>query len=223
MNLGFKRVVGRKVAFCVDDIPQNAMTYLNSVNKFPLTFFVSGGLEGAVSYDKRMYSLSDLKIFYKKHDCIEVSCHSFSHNDIKSCSNEEFIVDCKRNRDFLGNELNLRTKTGFSFPRGRWNLTLLYKLSRQYKYLRTTRKFVLTYFCFRYFLPGIPCYSQQLTYLYKTLDKYSSRKNIWLVLYTHDICESPSDFGMTPEECNKLIRKLHDMGFSFVTLEEMVE
>jgi len=223
MNLGFKPVKGRKVAFCVDDIPQSAINYFNKIDEIPLTLFVSGGLQGEVSYGKKMYSLSDLKIFCQKHDSIEISCHTYSHNDITSCTNFEFINDCKKNREFLSSEFNLQGKIGFSFPKGRWNFRVLKYLSKHYKYLRTTRKFVLRFLCFRYFLPGMPCYSSQLPAVFNIVDRFSLSKNLWLILYTHDICESPSQFGMTPEECNKLIKHLNQMGFTFVTLEDLIK
>lgn len=223
MDLSFKLVKGRKVAFCVDDIPQSAIKYFNNVDDIPLTLFVSGGLQDEVSYGKKMYNLRDLKQFYRKHDHIEIACHTFSHNDIKSCTNTEFTNDCKKNREFLLSEFDCRGKTGFSFPRGRWNLALLKYLPKHYKYLRTTRKFPLRFFCFKYFLPAQPCYSSQLPTLFKLLERFRTRKNCWLVLYTHDICDTPSQFGMTPDECDKLIEQLKQMGFTFETLEKLLK
>lgn len=222
MDSGFKLVRGRKVAFCIDDIPQSALSYFSEL-KLPLTLFVSGGLQNKVAYGKKMYNLKALKAYYETHDLIEISCHTYAHNDITLCTNSEFMEDCKKNREFLSSELNCIYKMGFSFPRGRWNFSLLKQLPKHYKYLRTTRKFSLRFLCFKYFLPGIPCYSSQLQFLYQILERHSSSKNLWLILYTHDICETPSPFGMTPEECNKLIKHLTQMGFTFVTLENLVE
>lgn len=222
MILGFKRVKGRKVAFCVDDIPQSAINYFKNVN-IPITLFVSGGLRDEVAYDKKMYNLNCLKDYCGEHTSTEISCHTYSHNDINSCTNSEFISDCKKNREFLSCEFDRTDKIGFAFPRGRWNLRILKYLAKYYKYLRTTRKFVLRLVCFKFFLPGIPCYSSQLPALYKILNKHSSKKNTWLILYTHDICESPSQFGMTPLECSELLDQLDEMGYTFVTLENLVE
>lgn len=222
MNSGFKTVKGRKVAFCIDDIPQSALGHF-SETELPLTLFISGGLQNKVAYGKKMYNLSDLKVYCEKHRLSEISCHTYSHNDISSLTNWEFMDDCKKNREFLNSEFCRNDSMGFSFPRGRWNVRLLKDLSKHYKYLRTTRKFILRFLCFKYFLPGIPCYSSQLPALYEVLERHCSRKNFWLVLYTHDICESPSQFGMTPDECNKLIKELTQMGFTFVTLENLVE
>ena len=220
MLFGFKKVREKKVALCIDDIPNSTFDYFGNI-KVPLTLFVSGGLNGKISYKKEMFNITDLLDFRDNRQSLEIGCHTYSHNDINTCSNAEFLKDCSKNRDFLKEYMDIN-ETGFSFPRGRWSFILLLRLAKNYQYLRTTRNFILNRICFRYFLPGIPLYSSSVKQLCEKIALNHSVNNAWLIIYTHDICENPSQFGATPEEFMKVIFSLRESGFEFVTLNEML-
>ena len=51
------------------------------------------------------------------------------------------------------------------------------------------------------------------------LDEAARRKG-WLVLFTHDVRETPSPFGCTPQVLERLADKARDLGFEVVTLAE---
>ena len=42
----------------------------------------------------------------------------------------------------------------------------------------------------------------------------------WLVLYTHDVREQPSDWGCAPQTLERLVKRAVDMRFEIVTFAE---
>ena len=48
----------------------------------------------------------------------------------------------------------------------------------------------------------------------------AERRKAWLILYTHDVTDSPSDFGCTPQALERLADEAMKRGFEIVTVAE---
>jgi peptidoglycan/xylan/chitin deacetylase (PgdA/CDA1 family) len=45
----------------------------------------------------------------------------------------------------------------------------------------------------------------------------------WLIFYTHDVSERPSDFGCTPENLNRLVRAVNDRKLTVMTVKSAMQ
>jgi len=52
------------------------------------------------------------------------------------------------------------------------------------------------------------------------LERAATTPDSWLILYTHDVRESPSNWGCTPQVLERLISEAASKGFEIVTFED---
>jgi peptidoglycan/xylan/chitin deacetylase (PgdA/CDA1 family) len=183
-----------------DDFPKNAWTEAGPVlarRGVRATYYTAGGfcgrtLDGTVFYDAR-----DLTALAAAGH--EIGCHGFGHQPAPGLSREDLAADTARNREFLAPFLNGEAPVSYAFPLGQVSLSAKRFYASHFASARGTHCGI-----------NVGCVDlAQLNVIslearlwdqdaIETAIRRVMHSNGWLILYTHDVSETPSRYGSTP-------------------------
>jgi peptidoglycan/xylan/chitin deacetylase (PgdA/CDA1 family) len=202
------------LSVCFDDFPRTAWTEGGRVLRDHAvrgTYYVSGGLAGTVFGGQRMYDAADLETIHAEGH--ELACHTFDH---RSCLRRREI---ELSRSLDDNERFVRERVGdvrlvsFAYPYG--DVTVSAKCLAVGRFSSS-----------RGVDAGLNRGRLDLGQL-KAVGLEASKRRIaevepfvglaaeqgaWLVVYTHDVQSSPSDYGCRPEELDRLLSTARTAG-----------
>lgn len=180
------------------------------------TFFVSAGLAGR---DSPMGVYAGFDDFRRLADAgHEIGCHTFSHLDCGRACGDVIASDVTLN-DATLLEHGFRTET-FAYPYGEVSTLAKQMLGPRFKALRTVNAGMVDGTADLNWLPGVGVEgSGGEAKARKWLDKAKAR-NAWVVLYTHDVRETPSEWGCTPDALRGLLKGALDDGFQVLTVRD---
>lgn len=215
---------GKYVSLCFDDFPQSA-----AHNAAPLieqrgwraTWYVAGGfMDQAESDHGPMFQAADLQSLQQKgHD---FGCHTFDHIDCRRASAAEIAEQGRMSAAFL-QEHGIEDIRSFAFPFGSVDLAAKKLLSSGGPALRGIT-------------PGVNRDEVDLNMLkacglqddqggmQRALAELESlgEQDGWLIIFTHDVCDHPSPWGVTPADYADLLAAIGASVAEIVTVGEMV-
>lgn len=216
---------GRYVSLCFDDFPKSAATVAAPMIEqlgWRATYYVSGGFRGTAQPQYgTMFDDQDLhRLHQNGHD---FGCHTYDHIDCRTAPLEEIEEQCTRNLEFLARR-GITDVNSFAFPFGAANLASKRNLSSSEFALRGVKT-------------GLNRGRADLNMLracglqdnkggtQKALQdlKALQQSDGWLILFTHDVQETPSPWGVTPEAYRELLAAIDASGAEVVTVGDMVE
>lgn len=183
-----------------DDFPKNAWTLGGPVmarRGMRGTYYTAGGFCGRTVEETVFYDADDLRQLSAAGH--EIACHGFGHQPTPTLTTEELTADADRNREFLRPFLKGEAPVSYAFPYGRVSP-------------RTKRFYAPRFASVRGVHPGINAGRVDLAQLNtisletRCWDEGAIEAAIqralhdhgWLILYTHDVSETPSPYGSTP-------------------------
>jgi peptidoglycan/xylan/chitin deacetylase (PgdA/CDA1 family) len=216
---------GRYVSLCFDDFPQSAVTFaapLIEQRGWRATWYVAGGFRGKTEpHFGAMFEDHDLaRLSAYGHD---FGSHTFDHMDCRESSAAEIHAQCARNDAFLSAR-GISQVRSFAYPFGAANVAAKRNLSASDMALRGVQ-------------PGLNRGTADLNMLkatglqkdkgglaraFKDLEALKHGDG-WLILFTHDICTTPSDWGATPDEYDRLLAAIAASGAEVTTVGDMVD
>ena len=213
------------VSFTFDDFPRSALleggAILGSYGQKG-TFFASFGLMGSSGPTGDIFSADDVgEVIREGH---ELGCHTYDHYHAWDTAPSEFQASIVRNREALGKYL-----PGASFR------SLSYPISCPRP--RTKRMMSASFDCCRgggqafnagvldlNFLKAFFLEQARNDFdLIVRLIEANNRKKGWLIFATHDVSESPTEFGCTPAFFEKVVRHSSYSGAKVLTVCEALE
>jgi peptidoglycan/xylan/chitin deacetylase (PgdA/CDA1 family) len=168
------------------------------------TYYASGGYCGRTVAGLRQYDMRDLEAVRQAGH--EIGCHTYDHVSSLCDSPRGYLSSIQRNRRFLEARLPGLSLRSFAYPYG--HASLLHKLC-------LTRRFGTC----RGIVPGlngsrvetaslraVPFERRQMRQhdLPKLIEQ-AAEQRLWLIVFTHDVSECPSDYGCTPAELDALL------------------
>lgn len=195
------------ISFSFDDFPSSAAnTGVEILNAFGVkgTFYTSLGLQDNTEYGKKMFSTNELiAVLRNEH---EIGCHTFDHVDCSKTEKKGIKVSMDKNIAALTARLEGAEITSFAYPKGRAKLAAKKLVNERYVSSRTTKSGI------NYDGDDANLLKAQSIYS-RTLDLAKCRRMMeeaaqtggWLIFYTHDVEDLPSDFGCRPEELRTLV------------------
>jgi len=180
-------------------------------------YYVSAGLEGGMGPMGRYAMREDvIRLAAAGH---EVACHTFSHIDCGQADEATMLGDVARNTEGL-NAWGLPARESFAYPYGDTSIPAKRALGARYRTLRTVTAGLVENGSDANQLPAVGIEGPDgEAKAMRWLDRAADRK-AWLMLYTHDVEASPSDWGCTPEALGHLIDAAIARGFDVVTAAE---
>lgn len=207
------------ISFSFDDCPKSAIT-----NGLPLledegwrgTIFVATSLCETTNHLGLHMSEADIiDVHSRKH---EIADHTFSHLSANDASVQEFVADVDRNQQTI-TKLGLPRSRHFAYPYGHVSPALKKALSQQFKTLRgvvSSENPAQD----RNLLNAMRVYSNDSIDLAISQINEATKSPQWLHLFTHDIRDTPSEFGCTVEDFKTIITAVKDSALRVMTVDE---
>ena len=187
------------VSFSFDDAPKSACYEGRHIlEKYGCrgTWYIAGGLTNKLNQGHLCHSESDVSDLFKNDH--HIGCHTFSHHACDAISKNELELEFQRNSEYF-NQIGLPPdQRHFSFPFGAYDLKSKRMASDYFLSSRITGGGFHVDYADLNELKAERLYQGLIT-----LDRLSelmssvSRKKGWLILYTHDVTPTPSEWGCT--------------------------
>lgn len=208
-----------------DDFPKSAWTRGGPIlaeYKVHGTYYTAGSFCGRIEKGMEYYDADDLGALTAAGH--EIGCHSFAHQPTPSLSTQELARDAARNEEFLKPFLNGRAPESYAFP---------YGLASP----RTKKFFAPRFTNVRGVHPGLNSGRADLALLnvisieMRCWDRDRIMRAItrarhdraWIIFYTHDVSDAPSEYGSTPAMLSELLDRLAGARIEILPMCEAVK
>lgn len=202
-----------------DDCPETAVSIgAEILNRYNVRggFYISTALLNTANHIGQMASEAQIRDLHKAGH--EIGAHSHTHLDCAASGLSNIMQDVETNLAELKRICPDACIESFAFPYGETSYSAKQSLADNFSNLRGI-------------LPGINrgktdrahlrAYEIDRTEasLAKVMDALKSLQASpgWMVVFTHDVSETPSDFGMRPDQLTALIEAAQSRGIQIVT------
>lgn len=184
-------------------------------------YYVASGLLDTDTVMGRIAARDDLKALHKSGH--EIGAHTHSHTDCAKTGTTAIFHDIDRNLDVLADLTAGTPVESFAFPFGETTFGLKKQLAARFSSLRgilagPNRGQVDRSQLRAFEMDGS---ESSMTRILTALTQ-SARTPGWTILFTHDVSETPSPFGMTPDQLRTVIRHARERGTAFRTPAEVM-
>lgn len=210
------------ISFTFDDCPKSAA--INGLSKLDAigwksTVYIASKLLGTTNHLGLQMDEADVIATYNAGH--EIGGHSFSHMDLSEMPLESVLKDVTKNRSVIG-RLKLPPCRTFAYPYGQTTAALKRRLSKDYDGLRGITPGVMTGKVDLNQIRSTPLFSgKAFEELIRQIEGLKN-KNSWLTLFTHDIENSPTEWGCTPAEMDSVIKAVQASGAEVLTVTDAI-
>lgn len=151
----------------------------------------------------------------------EIACHTFGHLDCGAADRSAIEADVVRNHAAL-RAWGLATPTTFAFPYGDVSLAAKQALGGRFDVLRALHRGVIEDGTDLNQAPAVGIEGARGARTALHWLRLAAARKAWLILYTHDVTDTPSPWGCTPGALESLIDAAQAGGFDIVTVADGV-
>jgi len=183
------------------------------------TYYTAGGFCGRIVDGTVFYDAGDLMALAAAGH--EIACHGFGHQPTPTLSTADLTADADCNRAFLRPFLGGEAPVSYAFPYGRVSP-------------RTKRFYAPRFASARGVHPGVNVGRVDLAQLntisleirvwdeavIEAAIQRVAQERGWLVLYTHDVSETPSPYGSTPAMLDWALGRVAAAGIKVLPMRE---
>lgn len=208
------------VSFSFDDAPATACeagARVLEARGLRGTYYFAAGLAGRDGPMGRFASGEDARRLHEAGH--EIACHTYSHLDCGQSSRAATLEDVNRNAESLV-AWGAGEPVSFAYPYGDVAAPAKTALSGRFKTLRALHHGLITNGADLNQTPAVGIEGEDGEAVANVwLDKAKAR-TAWLILYTHDVADRPSQWGCTTDALGRLIDRALADGFDVVTVAE---
>ena len=211
------------VSFTFDDAPLSATTIGAAILEqrgLRGVYYVSAGLAGQDGPMGRYAEAADYRRLAEGGH--EIACHTFSHLDCGQAGERAASADVDRNAEALA-AWGLPAPSSFAYPYGDVSGGPKAALEPLFGSLRALHHGVVTAGSDLNQLPAVGVEGADGEAVARHWLREAASRKAWLILYTHDVAETPSPWGCTPAALASLADEAMAMGFDVVTAAEAVK
>jgi peptidoglycan/xylan/chitin deacetylase (PgdA/CDA1 family) len=205
---------GGVVSFTFDDFPKSAFTAGAAIleeHGARGTYYVALDLAETENDLGRMFDLDDVRAAHQRGH--ELACHTFRHVDCSRIGTEDLLADIADNHAVLARAVEGFAPDNFAFPFGGISLASKRLLSRHFASCRGiseginagTADFADLKAC------RVQDFADADGSLRRLIDAARAIDG-WLIFYTHDVRETPSRYGCTPEQLDAVVAYAAETG-----------
>jgi peptidoglycan/xylan/chitin deacetylase (PgdA/CDA1 family) len=209
------------LSLCFDDFPRTAWTEGGRVLRdhgVRATYYLAGGLAGSVFEGQPMFVTEDLEAIHAEGH--ELGCHTFDHRSCLRRSRHDLVRSLEANRRFVRERVGDVHLVSFAYPYGDTTIGTKHLAARSFASARGVN-------------PGLNRGSLDLAQL-KAIGLEARRRQAadiepwiaeasargaWLVVFTHDVQDKPSDYGCLPADLDRLIRAARSAGLEILPVK----
>lgn len=213
------------ISFTFDDFPRSALLTGGTIlRRFGLagTYYASLGLMGGEAPTGQMFVAEDLKALVQQGH--ELGCHTFGHCHSAETKTRVFEHSIIQNRLALHQMLPAVSFRTFSYPISPPRLQTKRRMAKHFAGCRgggqtsNVRTADLGYLA-AFFLEQ----SRDDIGAVKNLIQQNRKDQGWLIFATHDISESPTPFGCTPDFFEEVVQASVQSGAKILPMAEVLE
>jgi peptidoglycan/xylan/chitin deacetylase (PgdA/CDA1 family) len=198
---------GGVVSFTFDDFPRSAWVHGGAIleaHDVRGTYYTAMSLAGTVNHLGPMFEVDDLRAAHAHGH--EIACHTYNHRDCRRASPAEILAEIEENTAALSAALDGAPIDNFAYPYGAVSLSAKSALRDRFASCRSTGQGINRGTADMADLLGVRIYAGSFdrAALCQLIDDNQSADG-WLIFYTHDVSETPSDFGCTPEQLRTVV------------------
>jgi len=186
----------RRISFCFDDFPASAADYgAGMLEDYGVrgTFYTCFGLLGEPSPSGNLASMDNIiSLAGNRH---EIGCHTYDHINCSFTDAQTVAQSCDKNiKTAVAHGINLKH---FAYPQGGMSMSTKKIMQRFYGTARSIIHGINKGQCDAHCIKSVPIYeTAPHQRIYNLIDQVESDGG-WLILYTHDISDMPSPYGVS--------------------------
>ena len=209
------------VSFTFDDAPISAFVKGgNILSKYGVggTFYISLSLMNDVDPTTR-FTPQHIKSAIAQHS--EIGCHTFGHTELYTVSFEKGMTDIIQNQEAMEGIVPGLTLENFSYPFGSQTRPIKKFISGRFRSARGIEEGINLEKTDLYNLKTVKLYEQRysLDYIFKKITETIESRG-WLIFYTHDVQENPTEWGCSPEYFEAVVKKCSELNIKVLTVKE---
>lgn len=181
------------------------------------TYYVSAGLAGRDGPMGR-YATRDETMAMQAAGH-ELACHTYSHIDCGAAPKAAIEADVARNHDVLA-DWGAHELTNFAYPYGDVSHAAKAALGARYQVLRALNHGLIENGSDLNQAPAVGIEGPDGEATATGWLARAMRRKAWLILYSHDVADSPTAWGCTPDALTRLIDAAQAGGCDIVTVAE---
>ncbi len=218
------RFNGRYVSFTFDDFPKSsAVAGAKALEDHDIlgTYYACAGQMGISNHFGQLFDEEDLlRLTASGH---EIGCHTHSHIDCATSSVAAIQRDIIHNQEQLS-RIGIPASNSFAFPFGDVSFSSKHLLANRYATLRGVQPGINQTGADANQLLAVPLEGGQdvVNYALSFLGKLNAKPG-WLIFFTHDVSEQPSNWGCTPNNLRQVIAAAKSNGFNIDTVSTVYE
>jgi peptidoglycan/xylan/chitin deacetylase (PgdA/CDA1 family) len=198
---------GGVVSFTFDDFPRSAWINGGAIlEKYDVrgTYYTAMGLAGTANHLGPMFEVEDLRAA-RAHGH-EIACHTFTHRDCCRASPGAIIGEIEENAAALSALLDGTVLTNFAYPFGGVSLSAKHALANRFASCRGTGRGINRGTIDLADLFSTSIYNRDFdrARLCQSIDA-ARKAGGWIIFFTHDVSETPSEFGCTPAQLQSIV------------------
>ncbi len=211
------------VSFTFDDCPKsvmkNALKPLE-IEGWQATIYMAMGRCGITNHLGLHMNHADVKAAYESGH--EIGDHTFSHLDGTEVSLEAFEADIEQNQRHL-NMLGLPPSKTFAYPYGQVSVELKQAMGQRFSGSRGITSYLHRSNADLNQIGSNRLYAgRDFSKLIKQINTLKQSPG-WLTIFTHDVRETPSRYGCTPEQMKTVINAVKSIGADIMTVANAIE
>lgn len=153
----------------------------------------------------------------------ELACHTHKHLHLFQTNKDQIISDLEENQQTIQQFISGYKFESFSFPFGEQSVIARYITRKKYKSARSVYHGINTG---RVDLNGLKCVrlyeSISLDKIYAAINK-TIDLNGWLIFYTHDVKNNPTDVGCSPAYFEEVVKYCYEKKLKILTINEALD
>ncbi len=213
------------VSFTFDDVPQSALTEGAAIlERYDArgTFYIAGSMVGQDSAERRLIDEQGCTELVRCGH--ELGCHTFAHPNLRHLHGNALARDIAANRAFLSTVAPERPPTNFAYPYNSGSFRARSLLADRFRTARGGLHGINRGPTDRTFLRALPIEQpeESVRALHAQVDALVANPG-WLIFFTHDLSETPTPYGCTPQSFEALVRHTRDAGCTILTVDAALD
>lgn len=208
------------VSFTFDDAPVSAATAgaaLLEDHGARATYYVAGSMLGTRADHWHVLDAGMVVDLHARGH--EIGCHSHSHERADLTTGAMLQADILRNRAVLKGIDSSLPLENFAYPFGLGTLAWKRRLKQHFRSSRSVRPQLNHGATDAQYLNAVPLIDRQMDegHIDRAYEE-AARKKAWLIFYSHDVTERPSDYGCSPGLLRHALRAAARFGLRIETV-----
>ncbi len=209
------------LSICFDDVPASACTTGAAILEaagLRGTFYVCLGLSRLAESSKDIHSRDDLvRLHLSGH---ELGSHGYSHLNYESSSPQDIANDIRLNDEAIQLVVPNYRFSSFAFPYGGVSPSAKREVAKRFHCMRGIHGNINRNIMDVCLLKARELYQSRITRPQIDLALHQTvENNGWLIFFTHDVCESPTEVGCTPALLRYVLERALQLGIEVLPIK----